>query len=133
MNIEAEVERVEECIGKVGIGFLFAPLLHGAMKYAAPVRREIGIRSIFNILGPLTNPAGARFQLLGVYDPLLTDMIAQVLNNLGSEHAFVVRGEDGLDEITLTTVTKNYRTEGTVSIQSYTVKTGRFWLQAVRP
>lgn len=106
VNIEAEVERVEECLKDAGIGFLFAPMLHGAMKHAAPVRREIGIRTIFNILGPLTNPAGAKRQLIGVYDPALTDIMAQVLANLGSTHAFVVRGEDGLDEITLTTETK---------------------------
>ena len=106
VNIEVDVARVEECLEKAQIGFLFAPLLHGAMKFAAPVRREIGIRTIFNILGPLTNPAGAKRQLIGVYDPMLTDLLAQVLNNLGSEHAFVVRGEDGLDEITLTTETK---------------------------
>lgn len=106
VNIEAEVSKVEDCLREAGIGFLFAPALHGAMKYAAPVRREIGIRSIFNILGPLTNPAGAKRQVIGVYDPKLTDILAKVLFNLGSEHAFVVRGEDGLDEITLTTETK---------------------------
>ncbi|MBI5049240.1 MAG: anthranilate phosphoribosyltransferase [Deltaproteobacteria bacterium] len=106
VNIEAEVQKVEECINEIGVGFLFAPMLHGAMKYAAPVRREIGIRTIFNILGPLTNPAGARCQIIGVYDDSLTDIIGKVLSNLGSEHAFVVRGEDGLDEITLTTETK---------------------------
>ena len=106
VNIEAEVSRVEECLAEAGIGFLFAPKLHGAMKYAGPVRREIGIRTIFNILGPLTNPAGARRQLLGVYDPALTDILAMVLNNLGTTHAFVVRGLDGLDEITLTDETR---------------------------
>ena len=106
VNIEAEVSRVEECIREAGIGFLFAPMLHGAMKYAAPVRREIGIRSIFNILGPLTNPAGAKRQVIGVYDSALTDLLAKVLNNLGSERAFIVRGEDGLDEITLADETR---------------------------
>ncbi len=106
VNIEAEVSRVEECLSQIGIGFLFAPLLHGAMKHAAPIRREIGIRTIFNILGPLTNPAGAKRQVIGVYAPELTDTLAKVLFNLGCEHAFVVRGEDGLDEITLTTETK---------------------------
>jgi len=106
VNIEAEVARVERCIREAGIGFLFAPLLHGAMKYAAPVRRELGIRSIFNLLGPLTNPAGAKRQIIGVYDAALTDIVAMVLNNLGSLHAFVVRGEDGLDEITLTRETR---------------------------
>ena len=106
VNIEADVAKVEECLKEIGIGFLFAPMLHGAMKYAAPVRREIGIRTIFNILGPLTNPAGARCQVIGVYDDSLTDTLGKVLANLGSEHAFVVRGEDGLDEITLTDETK---------------------------
>jgi anthranilate phosphoribosyltransferase len=106
VNIEAEVSLVEECLSEIGIGFLFAPLLHGAMKYAAPVRRDIAIRTIFNILGPLTNPAGAKRQVIGVYDAELTDTLAKVLFNLGCEHAFVVRGEDGLDEITITTETK---------------------------
>lgn len=106
VNIEAEVSRVEECLREAGIGFLFAPLLHGAMKYAAPVRREIGIRTIFNILGPLTNPAGAKRQVMGVYEADLTDILAKVLFNLGSVHAFVVHGEDGLDEITLTAETR---------------------------
>ncbi|GMR05148.1 MAG: anthranilate phosphoribosyltransferase [Thermodesulfobacteriota bacterium] len=121
VNIEAEVERVEECLADVGIGFLFAPILHGAMKYAAPVRREIGIRTIFNILGPLTNPAGAARQVLGVYDPALTDMLAKVLYNLGCEHAFVVRGEDGLDEITLTGETRVTELKGS-SIKTYHIK-----------
>ncbi|WKZ32250.1 MAG: anthranilate phosphoribosyltransferase [Thermodesulfobacteriota bacterium] len=106
VNIEAECARVEECIREAGIGFLFAPMLHGAMKYAAPVRREIGIRSVFNILGPLTNPAGSKRQVIGVYDPALTDTLAKVLFNLGSIRAFIVRGEDGLDEITLAAETK---------------------------
>ena len=106
VNIEAEVSRVEECLKEAGIGFLFAPLLHGAMKYAAPVRREIGIRTIFNVLGPLTNPAGAKRQVIGVYEADLTDILAKVLFNLGSVHAFVVHGEDGLDEITLAAETK---------------------------
>jgi anthranilate phosphoribosyltransferase len=81
-------------------------MLHGAMKYAAPVRAELGIRSIFNMLGPLTNPARAKYQVVGVYDPALTEIFAEVLGNLGVEHAFVVSGEDGLDEITLTAPTK---------------------------
>lgn len=106
VNIEAEVERVEECLDSIGIGFLFAPMMHGAMKYAATVRREIGIRTIFNILGPLTNPAGAQYQVLGVYRSELTEVLANVLKNLGSARAFVVSGNDGLDEITLTTDTK---------------------------
>ena len=121
VNIEAKVERVEMCLREAGIGFLFAPMLHGAMKYAAPVRKELGIRSIFNVLGPLTNPAGATRQLLGVYDPALTDILAKVLCNLGSEHAFVVRGSDGLDEITLTGETRVTELKGG-SIRTYHIK-----------
>lgn len=132
VNIEAEVSKVEECLREAGIGFLFAPMLHGAMKYAAPVRREIGIRTIFNILGPLTNPAGAKRQVVGVYEAVLTDIIAQVLNNLGSVRAFVVRGEDGLDEITLTRetrVTELY--EG--SIRTYHIKPEDYGFERCSP
>ncbi|MBI4778437.1 anthranilate phosphoribosyltransferase [Candidatus Desantisbacteria bacterium] len=106
INIEASVEIVEECIEEIGIGFLFASMLHPAMKHAIGPRREIGIRTIFNILGPMTNPAGAKFQLLGVYDPDLTELMANVLKNLGSTHAFIVHGEGGLDEISISGKTK---------------------------
>ncbi|MBU0566700.1 anthranilate phosphoribosyltransferase [bacterium] len=106
VNLDVDVAMVEECLDEIGIGFLFAPLLHGAMKYAIGPRREIGIRTIFNILGPLTNPASARYQVMGVYDGSLTEPLANVLKNLGSEHVFVVHGEDGLDEATLTTGTR---------------------------
>jgi anthranilate phosphoribosyltransferase len=102
VNLQAGIERVEECLNEIGICFLFAPMMHGAMKYAIGPRREIGIRTIFNILGPLTNPAGARSQLIGVYKKELTEPLASVLGNLGADHAFVVHGNDGLDEITLT-------------------------------
>ncbi len=106
VNIELTPEKVEKSLIKVGFGFLFAPLLHGAMKYAMGPRREIGIRTVFNILGPLTNPAGAKYQILGVYSSDLTETMAKVLGNLGCIHAFVVHGEDGLDEITITGKTK---------------------------
>jgi anthranilate phosphoribosyltransferase len=106
VNITAQPEIVEECIHQIGIGFLFAPKLHGAMKYAIGPRREIGIRTIFNMLGPLTNPAGATSQLIGVYDPRLTEMFAGVLKNLGTKTAFVVHGSDGLDEATVTGKTR---------------------------
>ena len=106
VNIEISPEHVGQCIDEVGIGFLFAPALHGAMKYAIGPRREIGIRTIFNALGPLTNPAGAQAQVLGVYAPELTETHANVLNNLGCQHAFVVHGDDGLDDITTTTTTR---------------------------
>lgn len=132
VNIEAEVAKVEKCLAKIGLGFLFAPMLHGAMKYAAPVRREIGIRTIFNILGPLTNPAGARCQVIGVYDDSLTDILGKVLANLGAEHAFVVRGEDGLDEITLTTETKVTELKDR-DLRTYHIKPEDFGFQRCRP
>ncbi len=106
VNITAPPEIVEECIREAGIGFLFAQGLHSAMKHAAGPRREIGIRTIFNMLGPLTNPAGATAQLLGVFDARLTEMFAGVLRNLGTRHAFVVYGSDGLDEATVTGKTR---------------------------
>ncbi len=106
INISVDQEIVEECLQQIGIGFLFAPKLHGAMKYAIGPRREIGIRTIFNMLGPLTNPAGATAQLLGVYDAKLTEMFAGVLKNMGTKRAFVVHGADGLDEVTITGETR---------------------------
>jgi len=106
VNIDVSPEKVKECIEKLGIGFLYAPLFHSAMKFAIGPRREIGIRTIFNILGPLTNPANATCQVLGVYEEGLTDKLANVLNNLGVKRAFVVHGLDTLDEITITGETK---------------------------
>ena len=106
VNVEIGPELIGQCIDEVGIGFLFAPMLHGAMKYAIGPRREIGLRTIFNTIAPLTNPAGARAQVLGVYAPFLTDRHANALNSFGSQHAFVVHGNDGLDEITTTTTTR---------------------------
>lgn len=102
VNVGVAPEQVERCLEETGIGFLFAPVFHAAMKYAIGPRREIGIRTVFNLLGPLTNPAGAQVQLLGVYDPLLTGVIACVLRKLGARRAMVVHGSDGLDEITHT-------------------------------
>lgn len=106
VNIDISPEQVGKCIDEVGVGFLFAPLLHGAMKHAIGPRREIGIRTIFNAIGPLTNPAGAKAQVLGVYSSELTETHAHVLKNLGTIHAFIVHGADGLDEITTTTTTR---------------------------
>ncbi|MGA9362805.1 MAG: anthranilate phosphoribosyltransferase [Bacteroidota bacterium] len=103
---EVPVEKVEQCLDEVGMAFLFAPSLHVAMKHAAPIRRELGIRTVFNILGPLTNPAGATRQLIGVYDEKLTSLIAGVLKALGSERALVVHGAGGLDEISTCGPTK---------------------------
>ena len=101
INLALTPEQVAQCIAEVGIGFLFAPQLHGAMRYAIGPRREIGIRTIFNVLGPLTNPAGANVQVLGVYDAALTEPLARVLGRLGCRSAFVVFGEGSFDEISI--------------------------------
>jgi len=106
VNIEVNPEKVGESIQSVGIGFLFAPLLHGAMKHAIGPRRELGIRTIFNMLGPLTNPARATAQVLGVFDAGLTEIFAAVLKQMGSDRAMVVHGADHLDEITVTGTTQ---------------------------
>ena len=106
VKLDTPPEIVEEAVREIGIGFLFAPLYHGAMRYAAKARQEIGLRSIFNMLGPLTNPAGANCQLLGVYAPALTEMFAHALKLLGTKRAFVVHGHDGLDEISVCAPTR---------------------------
>lgn len=101
VRIDLPPEKVEKCLFDTGFGFLFAPLFHPAMKYAIGPRRELGIRTVFNILGPLTNPANAKRQVLGVFSDRLTEPLARVLGNLGAEDAIVVHGEDGLDEISI--------------------------------
>ncbi len=106
VKIDLEPQKVEKCLETTGFGFMFAPLFHPAMKYAIGPRREMGIRTVFNILGPLTNPAGAERQVLGVFGNSLTETMAQALSNLGIVHAFIVHGNDGLDEITNTDRTK---------------------------
>jgi anthranilate phosphoribosyltransferase len=106
VKIDLPPEKVETSLFETGFGFLFAPLFHPAMQYAIGPRKEIGIRTIFNILGPLTNPAGAKRQVLGVFADKLTDILAMVLGNLGAEDTMVVHGEDGLDEITISNGTK---------------------------
>ena len=106
VNLNVTPPQVERCINEIGVGFLFAPALHGAMKHAIGPRREIGIRTIFNILGPLTNPAGADRQVLGVYDEKLVEVIARVLVKLGCRRGFIVHGLDGMDEVTLTGPTR---------------------------
>ena len=106
VNLNVSPETVERSIDRIGIGFLFAPALHGAMKHAIGPRREIGIRTIFNILGPLTNPAGADCQVLGVYREDLVEKLGYVLQKLGCRKGFVVHGADGMDEITLTGQTR---------------------------
>jgi anthranilate phosphoribosyltransferase len=106
VKINVAPDIMEESIRDAGIGFLFAPALHPAMKHAMPVRKEMGVRTIFNMLGPLTNPAGAKGQILGVFSPELTEPFANVLKELGSDRALLVHGNDGMDEITTTTTTR---------------------------
>jgi anthranilate phosphoribosyltransferase len=101
VNISLGPEDVGRCLNEAGVGFMFAPLYHPAMKHAAGPRREIGIRTVFNLLGPLTNPAGATAQVIGVPSPDLVSKLAEVLRRLGSRHAFVVYGEDGIDELSI--------------------------------
>ncbi len=118
IKINLGAQQVERCLEEMGIGFMFAPAFHPAMKYASAPRREIGIRTVFNILGPLTNPAGAKAQVLGVADSSLTMKMAEVLRLLGCHHALLVYGEDGLDEITLGGETTVCELKG-IAITSY--------------
>ncbi len=102
VDVNKTPSEVASSVEEIGIGFMFAPNHHSAMKYAAPVRKELGVRTIFNLLGPLTNPASAKRQVMGVFDKALTTKLAHVLQRLGSEHVFVVHGADGMDEISFT-------------------------------
>jgi anthranilate phosphoribosyltransferase len=132
VNIEMPSHRAEECLKEVGIAFLFAPMMHLAMKYAIGPRREIGVRTIFNLLGPLTNPARVTSQIMGVYSGELTGLLARALGNLGAKHAFVVHGMDGLDEITITDKTKvsEYR-DG--KVKDYFLHPSDFGLSTAKP
>ncbi|HET8791020.1 MAG TPA: anthranilate phosphoribosyltransferase [Modicisalibacter sp.] len=106
IKLDLSPEQVARCIEQIGVGFMFAPMHHQAMRHAIGPRREMGVRTIFNILGPLTNPASAQHQLLGVYQPSLVPLMAEVLARLGSRHVLVVHAEDGLDEISLAAPTR---------------------------
>ncbi|MGQ0666619.1 MAG: anthranilate phosphoribosyltransferase [Nitrospiraceae bacterium] len=130
VKIDLTPDRVADCIDEVGIGFLFAPLYHGAMKHCAGPRQELGIRTVLNLLGPLTNPAGATHQVLGVYDAKLTEILGRVLLDLGSQHCFVLHGMDGLDEVTLSDRTKVSEGKSGV-VSSYFTAPEEFDLQRV--
>jgi len=127
VNINLTPEQTVCCINEVGFGFMFAPNYHSAMKHAAPVRKELGIRTLFNILGPLTNPAGAKQQLMGVFHPDLVGIQARVLQRLGSKRVMVVHGEDGLDEITITGNTQVAELKDG-EVHEYTIHPGEFGL-----
>jgi anthranilate phosphoribosyltransferase len=131
VKIDIPPEVAGRTLDTVGIAFLFAPLLHPAMREVMPVRRELGLRTIFNVLGPLTNPAGARRQLMGVYSESLVEPIGHVLRDLGAEHALVVHGDDGLDEITTTGVTRIAEVRGGEVVCS-TLEPERFGLRRAR-
>ena len=130
VKIDLGPEGVKRCIEEVGFGFMFAPTFHPAMRHAAPVRREIGIRTVFNVLGPLTNPGVAQRQLLGVPSEPLGEKMAQVLRLMGSEHSLVVHGEDGLDEMTLGARTQVWELQGG-DVNAYTVSPDELGLATV--
>ncbi len=128
VNVNLNAEQVAQCVRTAGVGFMFAPLHHGAMKHAIGPRREMGVRTIFNVLGPLTNPAGAPHQLIGVFSETLIEPLARVLGRLGSRHVLVVHADDGLDEISIggPTQVAEWRDGG---FCRYTVEPERFGLQ----
>lgn len=129
ININLTPEQTAKCIDEVGFGFMFAPNYHSAMKHAAPVRKELGIRTLFNILGPLTNPAGAKQQLLGVFHRDLVGIQARVLQRLGSQRVMVVHGADGLDEITITGETMVAELKDGI-VSEYTITPEQFGLSS---
>ncbi len=126
VDITLPPEKVSECIKTIGIGFMFAPSLHPAMKYAMGARKALGTRTVFNILGPLCNPAGVDRQLMGIFEGSLTDKVAKVLKKLGSKHAMVVHGYDGLDEISTTASTKISHLQEDNTIESTAVSPADF-------
>jgi anthranilate phosphoribosyltransferase len=131
VKLDVSPQAVERCIREIGIGFIFAPLFHGAMKHAVGARREIGVRTIFNLLGPLSNPANASSYVLGVYDAGLTKVIASVLKNLGARRAFVVCGTDTLDEITITGKTRVTELKA-ARIRTYYISPSQFGIKKAR-
>ena len=129
VNLNQTPQQIALSIQEIGVGFMFAPNYHSAMKHAAPVRRELGVKTLFNILGPLTNPAGAKKQVLGVFSVDLVETLAHVLQRLGSQHVLIVHGSDGLDEITITGKTHIGELKND-AIQSYTIQPEDFGFQS---
>ena len=127
VNVNLTPEKVASLVNDIGIAFMFAPNFHPAMRYAAPVRKKLGVRTIFNVLGPLANPASATNQVLGVYEASLTETMAEVLSKLGSEHVMVVHGEDGMDEISISSGTRISELKNK-SITTFTIKPTDFGL-----
>jgi anthranilate phosphoribosyltransferase len=127
VNVNLTADKVASLVNEIGIAFMFAPNFHPAMRYAAPVRKKLGIRTIFNVLGPLANPALASRQVLGVYDKSLTQIMAEVLSKLGSEHVMVVHGEDGMDEISISSPTTVTELKNK-TITTYTIQPDDFGL-----
>jgi anthranilate phosphoribosyltransferase len=127
VNVNLTADKVASLVNEIGIAFMFAPNFHPAMRYAAPVRKKLGIRTMFNVLGPLANPALATRQVLGVYDKSLTQTMAEVLSKLGSEHVMVVHGEDGMDEISISSPTTVTELKNKI-ITTYTIQPADFGL-----
>jgi anthranilate phosphoribosyltransferase len=129
VKVDLAPEKVAQCLKEVGSGFMFAPVFHQSMRYAIGPRRELGFRTIFNLLGPLTNPAGVKYQLIGVYQPELTEVFAQVLKGLGAERVMVVHGAGGLDELSLAGVNRvSFLDQGRIS--NFTVTASELGLAA---
>lgn len=133
VRLDLQADQVAACIDQVGIGFLFAPGHHPAMRHAAPVRRDLAMRSIFNLLGPLTNPASAQFQMLGVYARDKLELVAGALQQLGVQRALVVHGRDGLDEITTTTITDAIWIEGDAPLRAFEIDPLAFGVPLTSP
>jgi anthranilate phosphoribosyltransferase len=128
VNLDLSAEQVSQCVNKIGVGFLFAPKHHGAMKYTSNARKEMGVRTLFNLLGPLSNPAGAPNQLIGVFDKRWVEPLVQVLKKLGSKHVLVVNADDGLDEISISTVSTIAELKNG-EVSTYTITPEQFGFQ----
>jgi anthranilate phosphoribosyltransferase len=128
VNLDLTAEQVAQCVKQIGVGFLFAPKHHGAMKYTSNARKEMGVRTLFNLLGPLSNPAGAPNQLIGVFDKMWVEPLAQVLKKLGSKHVLVVNADDGLDEISIATPSTIAELKNG-KVSSYTITPEQFGFQ----